>query len=501
MTPYEVAPYTAETLRELIARKARTDRHTIADKRHLTYFEEYFDTIGARTIVVENDYTDRDYLEDFAGYYVRCFQQYERRCTRLHFFGSLFDEQEFSGLLAGSETVLTSDQLVQSYLGFIVVKPLPRTVIGRTCLSTYPPEGRREFPITRVYDANLFGLSLSVESLAFQEQDSVAAACATSALWSAFNGTGKQFQHHIPSPVEITKAATAHAPLNTRTFPNSGGLTLTQMADAIRSVGLEPYLISATDEHSLRSTLYAYLRGHIPVLLGIALPQGFHAVTVTGYSLGSNSPVPYRQSGFLLKAFRIDKLYAHDDQIGPFARMELLPGGMLSTSWLDRSTSQLMHAQPLAMLVPLYPKIRIPFETIFHSVCSFNSLVEEMRQHNVISLQAPLEWDIYLTEVNTLKSGLHDDTRLSGEYRRTILTLPMPRFIWRATGTIAGAPALDLLFDATDIEQGPSFVCVIAHDLLLGQVLRKVAQALVHAQRTSVRPDRHILAWLAQSAF
>src|SRR5262249_17736969 len=98
--------------------------------------------------------------------------------------------------------------------------PLPRTIVGRTCLKTYPHDSRRDFPITRDYEANLFGMPLRVESLAFQEQDSVAAACATSALWSAFHGTGKQFQHPIPSPVEISKAATAHLPLDTRTFPN-----------------------------------------------------------------------------------------------------------------------------------------------------------------------------------------------------------------------------------------------------------------------------------------
>jgi len=209
MQAYEVRQYSLDDLRHLLAAKAKTDLHTVDGKRHLVYFDEYFSTIGAKTIIVENDYIDRDYLDDFAGYYVRCFHEYEHRCTRLHFFSCSFDEHAFATLLAGEAVSLSPDQLQQAYLGFIVVKPLPRTFIGRTCLLTYPEEGRRHFPITRTYEANLFGLRLSVESLAFQEQDNVAAACAPCALWSAFYGTGKQFQHPIPSPVAITRAAPA----------------------------------------------------------------------------------------------------------------------------------------------------------------------------------------------------------------------------------------------------------------------------------------------------
>jgi hypothetical protein len=339
-----------------------------------------------------------------------------------------------------------------------------------------------------------------VESLAFQEQDAVVAACATSALWSAFNGTGKQFQHHIPSPVEITKSATAHVPLDTRTFPNSIGLSLPQMADAIRSVGLEPYTIGATDQYVIKGNLYAYLRGHIPVLLGIKFPRGLHAVTVAGYSLGTQTPVVYPQSGFLLKAFRMDKIYAHDDQIGPFARMEFLPDNEFGTSRLDDTGLTCLRAAPTAMLVPLYPKIRIPFNTILAIVFSFASVIEEMQQHG-IPLSITVEWDIYLTDVNSLKSELRDTSVLLGDYRRRILTRPMPRFLWRATALLSDKPALDLLFDATDIEQGQSFVGVVEYNKALGTIMRAISQTLVQSGQAFARPDQHVLSWLAVSQF
>jgi len=162
-----------------------------------------------------------------------------------------------------------------------------------------------------------------VTSLAFQEQDQVVAACATSALWSALQATGALFHHPMPSPVEITRAATEHLPTTTRTFPNRG-LSMAMMAHGIRNVGLEPYLVNVGDEYVFTSTLYAYLRFGIPMILGFVLADLsggpvtsldlHHAVAITGYSLGRPKPKPYGPSKFLLRASRIDKIYVHQQE-------------------------------------------------------------------------------------------------------------------------------------------------------------------------------------------
>lgn len=134
----EVHPYNIATLLRLLAERANSDIHTIEAKRHRIYLEEYFTYIDARTIVLETDYTDRDFLEDFAGYYVRCFKDYPRRCARLHFFDIAFDETDFSTLLAAEATSLTTEQLQSAYLGFLVIKPLPlcQESTGATFLSS-----------------------------------------------------------------------------------------------------------------------------------------------------------------------------------------------------------------------------------------------------------------------------------------------------------------------------------------------------------------------------
>lgn len=223
---YEVFAYGDERLRDALCTGSGTPVRDLEQKTHWGYLKAYLRELGTRTLLVEQGYVDRDFLEDYAAYYVRCFRAYDRLTTRLHLFRMPFDQARFRAILLGTEADTTD--LQDSYLGFIVVKPLPGIVIGRTCLRTYDDDdGRRWFPILRRYSANLFGIRLSVESLAYQEQDTVVAACATSALWSCLQGTGKLYQHAIPTPVEITRAATFQVPEN---LPANSARALSRIA-------------------------------------------------------------------------------------------------------------------------------------------------------------------------------------------------------------------------------------------------------------------------------
>lgn len=522
--PFEVHPYSIAKLEQLLAEKSTALVEVVHEKLHSLYFENYFGALGAQTIIVENDYIDRDYLEDFAGYYVRCFPDYKRKCTRLHFFKRQLSTTDLEQALAAPMNDEQIESFQKDYLGFVVVKPLPQTIVGRTCLSTYPENQHRSYPITRRYEANLFGIPLEVKTLAFQEQDSVAAACATSALWSVFHGTGVLFHHPILSPVEITRAANAVLPMENRSLP-SRGLTAMQMAHAIRSVGLEPFLIGARNEYILKSAVYAYLRGGVPVLLGLDLfdvtgaapvERGKHAVAITGFSTGIPAPTPrgnWQQvkslyAGFLLRASQVDKLYAHDDQVGPFARMVFdgqfvsvpVNGGTValssvSTSWDIRQGRQ-VRACPELVLVPLYHKIRIPFEHVLDLVTRFDGLLEVLRQSGLtLPLPDRPVWDIYLTTINDLKRELAESPLISPELRRELRTATLPRFVWRASAICNNQLVLDLIFDATDIEQGQFFLRAIEYDAALSRFLRQVAREPQLEAHFKTQPEYRVLSW------
>lgn len=488
---YDLFGYDISTLIEILSEKSGASKETIKSKLHSIYFKNYFDALNAKIIIVENHYVDHDFLYDFAGYYVRCFNEYKRICYRLHFFNFSFEKKDFDLLLSGAPSQITEKNLNDSYLGFVVVKPLPQTIIGRTCLKTYNSDNeRRYYPITRNYPVNLFGISLQINSIAYQEQDKVVAACATSALWSVFHGTGMLFQHSILSPVEITETACVNLPLETRFFPNHG-LSPAQMAQAIRCLNLEPLLINADNKEVLKSTVYAYLRGEVPILMGIELvdvsntPEkcmGLHAVAVTGYSLGLHKSIPYKFSGLLMKSSKLDKIYAHDDQVGPFARMTFdddpkYPPSSMYTSWIgqDKQIGS-VRAIPKILLVPLYHKIRIPFSVAQDAVIVFDNFIETIRSAGLLSYKGRIEWDIYLTTCNKFKSTFLHSPAISNNIKYKILVKSMPRYLWHAAAMVNGDPILDLLFDATDIEQGAILNQVICYNDELINVSKDLIQ-------------------------
>jgi hypothetical protein len=523
---FDVYPYSLDTLLQLISGLSPLNsKEAIAAKAHSVYLDGYLREIRANTIVVEKEYIDKDYLEDFAAYYVKCFRDYPKTCSRLHFFEVEFNVDDFESLLAGSTARLKAQQLQQSYCGFVVIKPLPQTIIGRTCLRTYSSSSSRSYPVARKFRSHLFGIHLTIdETLPFQEQDNVVAACATSALWSVFQATALEFQHALMTPVEITRAATDHFPAETRMIPNRSGLSTAMMAHAIRSVDLEPVLLSlrADEDATLRANVYAYLSGRIPLLMGVRLydlsmPKGqeflgHHAVAIVGYNLNANAVGSQAAPDFQLKAGRIDKLYAHDDQIGPFARMafdgltvqlenpdgSIATSQSLSTSWpaSDGSTTK-VRAVPTMLLVPLYHKIRIRYEDAFESVCDFDGFLATIR-HVVGETVVPrLEWDIRITDVNGLKQDIAIGGTITQAARLRWLTSSMPRFMWRATAATGQARVFDLLFDATDIHTSDGVHAMLCYDPTVEALLRTIATNPVLSGITDLpNGARKVLGWL-----
>jgi hypothetical protein len=475
--------FASNPLKSILEQELEKHFYITENKRQLFYLQEYLNYLDCQTVILETPYTDRDFLEDFADYYSRCFQDYGRECSRLHFFNLPFNQTAFEQLIAGSSSSITPALLSDHYLGFIVINPLPQGFIGKTCLKTYPCETRRHYPITRKYTAHLMGLSLSVESLAYQEQDQAVSACATSALWSVFHGSGIIFHHSIPSPVQITKTASQHILLNQRPFPNDG-LTLFQISHAVKGVGLEPLLVTINDFHVLFANIYAYIKARIPLLLGVelayienCLPQrmGLHAVAVTGFSTGDVEATPYKNTDFMIEASKINKIYVHDDQVGPFARMDTTSINRheyFTTCW-PPINGRVVVAKPTTLLIPLYHKIRIPYSKIEEIIVLFDGIVNSLVTIGELVLDDKIIWDIELSTISDLKKEFFTSEAIEPSIRKEVLHRKLPRFIWRAKGNLrtSSQTVLEVFFDATDLELAKLIVYGIDYG---NEILQKI---------------------------
>ena len=241
----------------------------------------------------------------------------------------------------------------------------------------------------------------------------------------------------------------------------------------IRDVGLESIHVPVENLDVLRGTAYAYLRRGIPIYLMVGLFEGpaagpfepfyEHAVAVTGYELDRSRTVagPTVKTNWPLRANRISRLLVHDDQVGPFSPMSFSrTDGKLTTEWRHPGKpGYTVVAAPRDLLIPVYHKIRIPYGLVYRAVGHFHGLLEWMKDAYPPALPNVYEWDIYLTTSRAFKKDLLADKRpLPAAERRKILLRNLPRFLWRATLRSDDRPVLDLIFDATDVEQGNFFL-------------------------------------------
>src|SRR5215213_1147247 len=152
---FDVVPFSEEAFFAAL-RNGQAAKSAVHRNPRVQYLVEYLTKLGAWTIVIEYEYTDGDYLEDFVAYYSRCFAPYGRRCTRLHFFSRSFTTRGFRSAVKGDPTA--ERRLQDSYLGFVVARPLPEAQIGRTILQTYPQKSGREYTCKQTYAVSLFGI-------------------------------------------------------------------------------------------------------------------------------------------------------------------------------------------------------------------------------------------------------------------------------------------------------------------------------------------------------
>lgn len=483
---FEVWPFEEGRLYSLLANDYAPPQR-VATFKQARYLAGYLTRKGARSIVVENEYIDRDYLEDFEAYYVRCFERYNSRCRRLHFFSTELSADDFEGRVRRFDEA--SDGLLQStYLGFVVARPLPEPIVGRTLLKTFDPEGyERRYRAVREYEVSLFGIDLRLDSLPFQQQDSVVAACATVALWTAFHKAADIFDTVAPGPARITNAANTIRPPK-RIMP-SRDLSIAQMCEAVRATGLEPQVERVTHTTPLASIIYGYLEFGLPVVLcGYIDGQESkgHAVAVTGYAMSKaySNTTESNIRGVRSEASMMERLYVHDDNVGPFARMRFEdPSGFALSGSIPTPPFVLQgydlnglpeHSfSPLLALVPVYGKIRIAFTEV-HAW-----LGTVMTFARVVGVDfSDVTWDVALAKTGEIKSEVRRRTPDVADVLDVLVT-PQPRFIWRAKMLRGGRRIADLLFDATAVSRSNPLFRVVWHDSGVKDELKGRSEALL----------------------
>lgn len=294
----------------------------------VAYLARYCSWLEAKTVVSEDHYIDRHFLDEHALYYSRNLQPPPNFVRRFHLFSRSISDKQLGKLFEKRASLAKSDEnarglersLSKDYLGFISIRPVPSAPVGRTILRCLEDGTPRDMEATGDHDVHLGNLKLRVNGLAFQQQDLAVGACATASLWSALQKVTRHEGIRAPTPAEVSQAAGRYGLPLGRTLPATAGLSVPQLCDAVRAAGFAPEVLNSTEPELFVLAVHTYLLSGIPVVLVLGSKQGHHAVTALGFQYTSDGPAPELLTSIPARSARVHKLYVHDDGVGPYAR-------------------------------------------------------------------------------------------------------------------------------------------------------------------------------------
>jgi hypothetical protein len=225
---------------------------------------------------------------------------------------------------------------------------------------------------------------------------------------------------------------------------------------------------------------------------------GRHAVAVAGHRRPDDQqffPLD-ATSGTLFRASTLQRLYAHDDQVGPFSRIIVDRSGFLplKTSWQGQNKERgNIYFKPEILLIPLYHKIRVPIASVVSTTTAFDQWVELAREANFLSIKTRVVWDVVLTESSSLKSELYKDKTIEQKRKERVILADMPRYIWRVTAISETTKLIELYFDATALLQGDYLVEGIPHSLDFCLRLAAIFKNPAFAEHLRTTDDRGLL--------
>jgi hypothetical protein len=338
--------------------------------------------------------------------------------------------------------------------------------------------------LNKTYNVSLFGKHLSIKSIAFQEQDKIISACATTSLWTFFHAHQMMNIKNLPSPNVITKSAYSYnEKWNSREFPNYG-LSIDMISKSLKEFGLAPerfeFEIKNKDKEKdkdkeerfnlFKEYIYSYCSSEIPLILGVSIfdkiddiEKGLHAVTIIGYSI-DDSTIKTKSNKY---SHRINKIYVHDDRYGPYLKIDLsknkfevVLNNNSDVSYIENYKIEIYN--PDVLILGLYHKIRIPYikivekcEAYIKTLIAFMSFENDEDIKPLIKFFENIEWDIKIKDSAILKSEIKKNKLLD---REKYLTKSLPKYVWSAVARNNKKTYFELIFDATDIEFGNIFI-------------------------------------------
>jgi hypothetical protein len=420
----------------------------------LTATLESIRNAGAISAVFESAYIDRDFSAAYSSFYSTLFQPYLKYCSRLHFFKSeLVGLDQSAGAEAISRTLEANDE---SYLGYVILRPLAHAPISSAVLSAKHLRGapNQEVAVRSIFQVHALGATLNVEGAPLTQQDTRIGACAQATIWTAarhFHNRHSTAWYSIPDITEAALKPTDSA--LTRSLPaGSDYLTCDNMVRAFRAIGQHPVVyapsvmngVSDWNRPSPKEIISRYIDSGIPVILGLQATGAAvgHAVVAVGAERRDDLD-PALLPNAPTSAEFITHILVNDDQRGSYCRLPQLEADKTDEYPFCLETEVAFIMVPLPSKVYMTAEIA---ETIARDVVKQVSAAPKSWAEKALGPEDAADWNenpvfyqaalsetllarTYLTfgwkyKARMMRNGVSD--RLKSE----LLGRQLPRYVW-----------------------------------------------------------------------
>jgi hypothetical protein len=189
--------------------------------------------------ILEREYIDADYRDEYAHFYAHVFESLPNRCERLHFIRD------------------------ESYLGYVSLRPIRKRPVSRTLLM--PPVTLSDaVACLAPASAQYHEIRVGFETFPFMSQDARYGVCAHACIWMVAHYHHLRHQTRRVFLSDVVEAAKLRS--ETHRVNPSGGLSAEQMSTAFRELGLPAIVyqleeLAASAEEHVRANERAKVNG------------------------------------------------------------------------------------------------------------------------------------------------------------------------------------------------------------------------------------------------
>lgn len=232
---------------------------SIYDDIVMESFKKFKPTVN---FVIESPYADSMYRDSYYSYFATKLKDYKRDCIRLSFFDgpiTVNDFREPAGLLT----------LQERYRGFIVLRPTPPNVIGRSIINPAALQEDDFVCVTSSYPSSVYSVKLEAKGFPHSSQDAEMISCAETSIWAIMEYFSSKYTEYRSAPpsmiIDVLKSRS-----DVRLIP-TGGLQVRQISFAIREFGFATKIYSRLEygDVAFRQAFSTYIESGLPLIVAM----------------------------------------------------------------------------------------------------------------------------------------------------------------------------------------------------------------------------------------